>query len=91
MAGIELSLSYFGKKIIIKNETPVLHAGELYKMFKGMIVSQFGEDTWNNLTESQDEPKDYSFEEVKENLINTYGHMNWCMFMSEVIDSTQDI
>jgi len=55
MAGIELSLSYFGKKITIKNETPVLHAGELYNMFRSIMIAEFGEGTWNNLTEVQED------------------------------------
>jgi len=52
--GIELSLSYFGKKITMKNESPVLHAGELYKMFRSIMIAEFGEDTWDNLTKVQD-------------------------------------
>jgi hypothetical protein len=89
--GIELSLSYFGKKIIMRDNSPVLHAGELYNMFKSMIVSEFGEDTWDNLNKVQDEPKEYSFEDVRSNMIEKYGHIKWCTFLSDVIDITEQM
>lgn len=50
---IELTLSYFGKTISQKQYSSVLHVGDLYKMFRGMIIAEFGQDTWDNLTKEQ--------------------------------------
>jgi len=47
---IELTLSYFGKTISHKQYSSVLHVGDLYKMFKGIMISEFGQDTWDDLT-----------------------------------------
>jgi hypothetical protein len=60
---IELTLSYFGKTITQKQYSSVLHVGDLYKMFRGIIISEFGQDTWDNLTQVQtqdDEKPDFS-------------------------------
>jgi hypothetical protein len=50
---IELTLSYFGKSITQKQYSSVLHVGDLYKMFRGMIIAEFGQDTWDNLTKDK--------------------------------------
>ena len=47
---IELTLSYFGKSITQKQYSSVLHVGDLYKMFKGIMISEFGQDTWDDIT-----------------------------------------
>jgi len=60
---IELSLSYFGKRITVKNYSSVLHAQELYNMFKGIMISEFGEQVWENLTKVQNE-KEMDFYEL---------------------------
>jgi hypothetical protein len=54
---IELTLSYFGKTISQKQYSSVLHVGDLYKMFRGIMISEFGQDTWDNLTKVQDKVK----------------------------------
>jgi hypothetical protein len=50
---IELTLSYFGKSITQKQYSSVLHVGDLYKMFRGIIIAEFGQDTWDNLTKDK--------------------------------------
>lgn len=50
---IELTLSYFGKSISQKQYSSVLHVGDLYKMFKGIMISEFGQDTWDNITKDK--------------------------------------
>ena len=50
---IELTLSYFGKSITQKQYSSVLHVGDLYKMFKGIMIAEFGQDTWDNITKPQ--------------------------------------
>lgn len=50
---IELTLSYFGKSITQKQYSSVLHVGDLYKMFKGIMIAEFGQDTWDNITKVQ--------------------------------------
>jgi hypothetical protein len=58
---IELTLSYFGKSISQKSYSSCLHVGDLYKMFKGIMISEFGQETWDdlikdkNLIETEDE------------------------------------
>ena len=47
---IELTLSYFGKSISQKNYSSCLHVADLYKMFKGIMISEFGQDTWDDIT-----------------------------------------
>lgn len=47
---IELTLSYFGKSITQKQYSSVLHVGDLYKMFKGIMISEFGQETWDDIT-----------------------------------------
>ena len=54
---IELTLSYFGKSITQKQYSSVLHVGDLYKMFRGIMIAEFGQDTWDNLTKVQDVPE----------------------------------
>jgi hypothetical protein len=65
---IELTLSYFGKTISQKQYSSVLHVGDLYKMFKGIMISEFGQDTWDNLTKVQDvpEPQEADIDEVED-------------------------
>ena len=50
---IELTLSYFGKSISQKNYSSCLHVGDLYKMFKGIMISEFGQETWDDLTKDK--------------------------------------
>jgi hypothetical protein len=50
---IELTLSYFGKTITHKQYSSVLHVADLYKMFRGMMISEFGQDTWDDLTKDK--------------------------------------
>ena len=50
---IELTLSYFGKSISQKSYSSCLHVGDLYKMFKGIMISEFGQDTWDDLTKDK--------------------------------------
>ena len=44
----QLSFHYFGKTISIKNESDVLHIGEVFDMFRTIIVSEFGQKEWEN-------------------------------------------
>ena len=50
---IELTLSYFGKSISQKSYSSCLHVADLYKMFKGIMISEFGQDTWDDLTKDK--------------------------------------
>jgi len=50
---IELTLSYFGKSITQKQYSSVLHVSDLYKMFRGIIIAEFGQDVWNDITKAQ--------------------------------------
>jgi len=50
---IELTLSYFGKSITQKQYSSVLHVGDLYKMFKGIIIAEFGQDVWEDISKPQ--------------------------------------
>jgi hypothetical protein len=50
---IELTLSYFGKSITQKQYSSVLHVSDLYKMFKGIMISEFGQETWDDLTKDK--------------------------------------
>jgi len=50
---IELTLSYFGKSISQKNYSSCLHVADLYKMFKGIMISEFGQETWDDLTKDK--------------------------------------
>jgi hypothetical protein len=46
---IVLTLTYFGKSITVKDTSPVLHPGQVMEMFKGIMISTFGQDTWDSL------------------------------------------
>ena len=50
---IELTLSYFGKSISQKQYSSVLHVSDLYRMFKGIMISEFGQETWDDLTKDK--------------------------------------
>jgi hypothetical protein len=50
---IELTLSYFGRSISQKSYSSCLHVGDLYRMFKGIMISEFGQETWDDLTKGQ--------------------------------------
>lgn len=50
---IELTLSYFGKSISQKNYSSVLHVSDLYKMFKGIMIAEFGQDVWDDITKDK--------------------------------------
>ena len=50
---IELTLSYFGKSITQKQYSSVLHVGDLYKMFKGIMIAEFGQDVWEDISKPQ--------------------------------------
>lgn len=50
---IELTLSYFGKSITQKQYSSVLHVSDLYKMFKGIMIAEFGQDVWDNITKDK--------------------------------------
>jgi hypothetical protein len=50
---IELTLSYFGKSITQKQYSSVLHVSDLYKMFKGIMIGEFGQDVWDDITKGQ--------------------------------------
>jgi hypothetical protein len=63
---IELTLSYFGKSITQKQYSSVLHVGDLYKMFRGIMISEFGQDVWDNLTKEQDKPNNLQETDVDE-------------------------
>ena len=43
---ISLSFHYFGKTITVKNDSSVLEVRELFEMFKGIIITSFGEKQW---------------------------------------------
>lgn len=50
---IELTLSYFGRSISQKSYSSCLHVGDLYRMFKGIMISEFGQETWDDLTKDK--------------------------------------
>jgi hypothetical protein len=50
---IELTLSYFGKSISQKSYSSCLHVGDLYRMFKGIMIGEFGQDVWDDITKAQ--------------------------------------
>ena len=50
---IELTLSYFGKSITQKQYSSVLHVSDLYKMFKGIMIAEFGQDVWEDISKPQ--------------------------------------
>ena len=45
---LTLSAHIMGKTITIKRDTNVIHVGELFNMFKTIIVSEFGERVWED-------------------------------------------
>jgi hypothetical protein len=50
---VVLTLSYFGKTITIRDNSSVLHPGEVMDMFKSIMIPTFGQEIWNNLIESE--------------------------------------
>ena len=51
MANKSISLSYncWGKSITIKHDSSVLRVRDLFKMFKTIIVSEYGEEEWTKM------------------------------------------
>ena len=51
MANKSISLSYncWGKSITIKHDSSILRVDDLFSMFKGIVVAEYGQKQWEEM------------------------------------------